>query len=67
MTAVGIAEVCFFGKADTECRLPETMLREVPGMDSQHQDIINSGRIKFRLLLRAAAVSGVASSFPDHS
>lgn len=27
------------------------MLREVPEIDSQHQDIINNGRIKFRLLL----------------
>lgn len=67
MTAVVIAEVCFFGKDDSRVGLPETTVREVPEMDSPHHDIINNGRIKFKLLLVVAAVSSITSSLIDHS
>lgn len=42
--------------------LPETALREVPEVDSQHHVSINNGRIKFKLLRAVAAVSRGASS-----
>lgn len=61
---MGTVEVCCFGKDDSRVGLPETTLREVPEMDSQHHSMINNGRIEFKLLLVVTAV--VVRSLPDH-